>query len=143
MRTLRAATVIAICLWLVLPGTSTFAFCIDHHGSVALEVAVGDACARSEEDGGSRSPERTVAMEAPVIHCCGDCTDVVLRGAEDAVPTGDASTKQSRERSADEIDQASSLSTNVDLLSTVPGRRHQTARTSDPHHTTGFTVLRL
>ncbi len=143
MRVLRTVAAMAICLWLVLPGTQTFAVCINHHGGVALELAVGGAHACSEQDGRGRLSEHTAAISASHVHCCGDCTDVVLRGAGDAVPSSEDSTKRTRVRAADAVDQAASLKTCAHALAEASGRPHPRARTYDLHSATGFTVLRL
>jgi len=143
MRVLRTAAAMAICLWLVLPGTQTFAVCINHHGGVALELADDGAHSCSEQDGRGRLTERTAAITASHVHCCGDCTDVVLRGAGDAVPSGEHPTKRTRARATDEVDQAASLNTSAHLRAEASGRPHPRARTFDLHSTTGLTVLRL
>jgi len=143
MGVLRTAATVVICLWLMLPGTSTFALCIDHHGGVALQVAVGDACAGPGQDGAGRSTERPSQMAAPDVHCCGDCTDVVLRGAGDAVPSSDSSTKRTRERAVDEIAEEASLCTCDHLSAVVSGGKQRDESPPELHPSTGFTVLRL
>ncbi len=142
MRALRTATVITICLWLVLPGTQTFALCFGHDGGVALEHAAGHACGCSE-DGDGAPLTRAMAIEASATGCCGDCTDVVLNGAEAAVTPADVTSKHTREQRTDEATQAVSHGVGSHLQTGLSVELHSLVPSAERPSATGFTILRL
>ncbi len=104
MRFFRTATLITLCLGLALPSTHALALCIDSDGNLALEVAVGGACAGSRTRGTDRErlPGEGLGRVKDAVDCCGGCTDVVLGGGGAAIPPPALSGKHKLSRPTDE-----------------------------------------
>jgi hypothetical protein len=143
MKILRTATVVAVCLWLVLPSTHVLALCIDSDGSLALEVAVDGACTGSNPRGGSRTPEQEVALAANAVDCCGDCTDVVLSGGGAAIPPHTASAKHKLERQTDMAAEPAAAHGCSQLRATPGTRPGSSASIPGRHPSWDSVVLRL
>jgi hypothetical protein len=75
-------------------------------------------------------------------HCTG-CTDVVLRGAGDAMPSSSGAAKQVRERRADEITQTTSPDAVTSLHVALSSEFHSSAPIEEGSPTKDSTVLRL
>ncbi len=104
MKIFRTATLIMLCLGLALPSAHALALCIDSEGNLALEVAVGGACAgsRARGDDRERTPTEGLGRVVDAVDCCSGCTDVVLGGGGAAIPPPALSGKHKLSRSTDE-----------------------------------------
>ncbi len=87
MKIFRTATLIMLCLGLVLPSAHTLALCVDSDGSFALDAAMDGACSgsRARDDDREKTPAGGFSRAAAVIDSRGSCTDVILGGGV-AVP---------------------------------------------------------
>ena len=143
VRTLRAACTVFICLWLVLPGTYAFALCFSHDGTVALEVAPGHGRGCSDSEHGRGQQLDRPVFTSHEIACHGDCTDLVLRGANEAIPPGGVSTKHAPEQRTEDVTQAAPYRVGSQLQTELTPRFLSLAPSPERPPAADFTVLRL
>ena len=144
MRFFRTATLITLCLGLALPSTHALALCIDSEGNLALEVAVGGACAGSRTRGTDRErlPGEGLGRVKDAVDCCG-CTDVVLGGGSAAVPPPALSGKQKLSRPTDEAADPTDVSGNSTPRAFRGARCSSSAPVPERPPTGDSVVLRL